>query len=76
VNKEATRRLTSFPSWDLISSSIDHSLITRRFTRQHNITMAEEHDPFAAGEEEEEGLIMAPLLIAKLQVSSSSPYST
>jgi hypothetical protein len=38
--------------------------------------MAEEHDPFAAGEEEEEGLIMAPLLIAKLQVSSSSPYST
>jgi len=31
--------------------------------------MADEHDPFAAGEEEEEGLIMAPLLIAKLQVS-------
>jgi hypothetical protein len=30
--------------------------------------MAEEHDPFAA-EEEEEGLIMAPLLVAKLQVS-------
>jgi len=31
--------------------------------------MADEHDPFAAGEDEEEGLIMAPLLIAKLQVS-------
>jgi hypothetical protein len=31
--------------------------------------MADEHDPFAAAEEEEEGLIMAPLLIAKLQVS-------
>lgn len=31
--------------------------------------MAEEQDPFGAGEEEEEGLIMAPLLVAKLQVS-------
>jgi hypothetical protein len=32
--------------------------------------MAEEHDPFAAqGDEEEESLIMAPLLVAKLQVS-------
>jgi hypothetical protein len=32
--------------------------------------MAEEQDPFGAGEEEEEGLIMAPMLVAKLQVSS------
>jgi hypothetical protein len=31
--------------------------------------MAEEHDPFGAGEEEEEGIIMAPMLVAKLQVS-------
>lgn len=31
--------------------------------------MAEEQDPFGAGEEEEEGLIMAPMLVAKLQVS-------
>jgi hypothetical protein len=33
--------------------------------------MADEHDPFAPanGEEEEEGLIIAPLLVAKLQVS-------
>lgn len=33
--------------------------------------MAEEHDPFAQGqeEEEEEGLIIAPMLVAKLQVS-------
>jgi len=36
--------------------------------------MAEEQDPFGAGEEEEEGIIMAPMLVAKLQVSSMASF--
>jgi hypothetical protein len=71
VHREATRRIDFF--------SLDAHIIIDRIVvltyyqssriTTHNIRMAEEQDPFGAGEEEEEGLIMAPMLVAKLQVS-------